>query len=86
MSNLAERTVKTEPIFDGRVIKVRVDDVVLPNGAMSKREIVNHPGAVLLLLLLMRGKLCFVEQYRKALEKAIIEIPAGKLEPGENLR
>ena len=43
MSNLAERTVKTEPIFDGRVIKVRVDDVVLPNGAMSKREIVNHP-------------------------------------------
>lgn len=46
MSNLAERTVKTEPIFDGRVIKVRVDDVVLPNGAMSKREIVNHPGAV----------------------------------------
>ena len=85
MSNLAERTVKTEPIFDGRVIKVRVDDVVLPNGAMSKREIVNHPGAVIIAIT-DEGKIVLVEQYRKALEKAIIEIPAGKLEPGENLR
>ena len=58
MSNLAERTVKTEPIFDGRVIKVRVDDVVLPNGAMSKREIVNHPGAVILLLLMRENCAC----------------------------
>ncbi|MEC2916513.1 NUDIX hydrolase, partial [Bacillus cereus] len=83
MSNLAERTVKTEPIFDGRVIKVRVDDVVLPNGAMSKREIVNHPGAVAIIAITDEGKIVIVEQYRKALEKAIIEIPAGKLEPGE---
>ncbi len=83
MSNLAERTVKTEPIFDGRVIKVRVDDVVLPNGAMSKREIVNHPGAVAIIAITDEGKIVLVEQYRKALEKAIIEIPAGKLEPGE---
>ena len=83
MSNRAERTVKTEPIFDGRVIKVRVDDVVLPNGAMSKREIVNHPGAVAIIAITDEGKIVLVEQYRKALEKAIIEIPAGKLEPGE---
>ncbi|MGE6364635.1 NUDIX domain-containing protein [Bacillus paramycoides] len=83
MSNLAERTVKTEPIFDGRVIKVRVDDVVLPNGEMSKREIVNHPGAVAIIAITDEGKIVLVEQYRKALEKAIVEIPAGKLEPGE---
>ncbi|MBO1624677.1 NUDIX hydrolase [Bacillus arachidis] len=83
MSNLAERTVATEPIFDGKVIKVRVDDVVLPNGEMSKREIVNHPGAVAIIAVTDEEKLVLVEQYRKALEKEIVEIPAGKLEPGE---
>lgn len=83
MSNLTERTITTEPIFDGRVIKVRVDEVVLPNGEVSKREIVNHPGAVAIIALTDEGKLVLVEQYRKALEKAIVEIPAGKLEAGE---
>ncbi|AWC33684.1 MULTISPECIES: NUDIX hydrolase [Bacillus cereus group] len=83
MSNLAERTVATEPIFDGKVIKVRVDEVVLPNGEMSKREIVNHPGAVAIIAITDEGKIVLVEQYRKALEKEIVEIPAGKLEPGE---
>ncbi|MDM5189802.1 NUDIX hydrolase [Bacillus sp. DX4.1] len=83
MSNLAERTIATEPIFDGRVIKVRVDEVVLPNGEMSKREIVNHPGAVAIIAVTDEGKIVLVEQYRKALEKEIVEIPAGKLEPGE---
>ena len=53
---------------------------------MSKREIVNHPGAVAIIAITDEGKIVLVEQYRKALEKAIIEIPAGKLEPGENLR
>ncbi|WP_459499604.1 NUDIX hydrolase [Bacillus sp. C1] len=83
MSNLAERTVATESIFDGKVIKVRIDDVVLPNGEMSKREIVNHPGAVAIIAVTDEGKIVLVEQYRKALEKEIVEIPAGKLEPGE---
>ncbi|MDM5156286.1 NUDIX hydrolase [Bacillus sp. DX1.1] len=83
MSNLAERTIATEPIFDGRVIKVRVDEVVLPNGEISKREIVNHPGAVAIIAVTDEGKIVLVEQYRKALEKEIVEIPAGKLEPGE---
>ncbi|EMA6341446.1 NUDIX hydrolase [Bacillus cytotoxicus] len=83
MSNLAERTVATEPVFDGKVIKVRVDEVVLPNGEMSKREIVNHPGAVAIIAITDEGKIVLVEQYRKALEKDIVEIPAGKLEPGE---
>ncbi|MBY0597445.1 NUDIX hydrolase [Bacillus bingmayongensis] len=83
MSNLAERTVATEPIFDGKVIKVRVDEVVLPNGEVSKREIVNHPGAVAIIAVTDEEKIVLVEQYRKALEKEIVEIPAGKLEPGE---
>lgn len=79
-----QRTIATEPIFDGRVIKVRVDEVVLPNGEISKREIVNHPGAVAIIAVTDEGKIVLVEQYRKALEKEIVEIPAGKLEPGKN--
>ncbi|ENQ3078862.1 NUDIX hydrolase [Bacillus sp. WLY-B-L8] len=83
MSNLEERTVATEPIFDGRIIKVRVDEVVLPNGETSKREIVKHPGAVAIIAITDDEKIVLVEQYRKAMEKTLIEIPAGKLEPGE---
>ncbi|MCP1125014.1 ADP-ribose pyrophosphatase [Bacillus sp. AFS018417] len=83
MSNLEERTIATEPIFDGRVIKVRVDEVVLPNGETSKREIVKHPGAVAIIAITDDEKIVLVEQYRKAMEKALVEIPAGKLEQGE---
>ncbi|MDC2863583.1 NUDIX hydrolase [Bacillus sp. BP-3] len=83
MSNLEERTVATEPIFDGRVIKVRVDEVVLPNGETSKREIVKHPGAVAIIAITDDEKIVLVEQYRKAMEKELVEIPAGKLEQGE---
>ncbi|MGF9963010.1 NUDIX hydrolase [Bacillus rhizoplanae] len=83
MSNLEERTIATEPIFDGRVIKVRVDEVVLPNGETSKREIVKHPGAVAIIAITDDEKIVLVEQYRKAMEKVLVEIPAGKLEQGE---
>lgn len=83
MSNLEERTVATEPIFDGRIIKVRVDEVVLPNGETSKREIVTHPGAVAIIAITDDEKIVLVEQYRKAMEKELVEIPAGKLEQGE---
>ena len=83
MGNLEERTIATEPIFDGRVIKVRVDEVVLPNGETSKREIVKHPGAVAIIAITDDEKIVLVEQYRKAMEKALVEIPAGKLEQGE---
>ena len=83
MSNLEERTVATEPIFDGRVIKVRVGEVVLPNGETSKREIVKHPGAVAIIAITDDEKIVLVEQYRKAMEKELVEIPAGKLEQGE---
>jgi len=78
-----EKTTATQPIYDGRIIQVRVDDVVLPNGASSKRELVKHPGAVAVIAVTDEGKIVLVEQYRKAMEKALVEIPAGKLEQGE---
>jgi ADP-ribose pyrophosphatase len=83
MTKFEEKTVATAPIFKGRIIEVQVDTVTLPNGEQSKREIVKHPGAVGIIPITHDGKLIVVEQYRKALERTIVEIPAGKLEPGE---
>lgn len=83
MSNFVERIVKIELIFDGRVIKVCVDDVVLLNGVMSKCEIVNYFGVVVIIVIIDEGKIVFVEQYCKVFEKVIIEILVGKLEFGE---
>ena len=77
-----EVTIKTDPIYEGRVISLQVDEVRLPNGETAVREIVKHPGAVALIAL-YEGKMIVVEQYRKPLEKSQVEIPAGKLEPGE---
>lgn len=78
-----EKTIKSEPIYDGRIIKVKKDVVVLPNGETSIRELVVHPGAVGIIPITADGKLIVVEQYRKPLERSLVEIPAGKLEPGE---
>lgn len=83
MKKFAEKTIKTEQIFAGRMINLQVDDVLLPDGNESKREIIKHPGAVAIIPITDDGKIVFVEQYRKPLEKSIVEIPAGKLETDE---
>ncbi|WP_134683213.1 NUDIX domain-containing protein [Brevibacillus migulae] len=80
---LAEPTIASETIYEGKVITVKVDDVRLPNGKTAKREIVKHQGAVAVLPLTDDGKMVVVRQFRKALERTILEIPAGKLEKGE---
>ena len=81
--HLYEKTIASQPIYDGRIIKVKVDEVLLPNGNTAKREIVNHQGAVAVLPLTDDGKMVVVRQFRKPLECTIVEIPAGKLEIGE---
>jgi len=83
MKKFEEKTIQSTPIFSGKIISLKVDDVLLPNGKEGKREIINHPGAVAVIAITNEGKLVLVEQYRKALERSIIEIPAGKLERGE---
>jgi ADP-ribose pyrophosphatase len=83
MKKFEEVTVKTEPIFQGKIISLQVDHVRLPNGETATREIVKHPGAVAVLAI-VDDKMLVVEQYRKPLEKSQIEIPAGKLDPGED--
>jgi ADP-ribose pyrophosphatase len=84
MNRLEEKTIKSDKIFTGRVISLQVDEVELPNGQTSKREIIKHPGAVAILPITNDGKIVMVEQFRKALERTLVEIPAGKLEKGEN--
>ncbi len=83
MNKFEEKTIKTEQIFTGKVLSLQVDDVELPNGKYSKRELIKHPGAVAVIAITDENKIVMVEQYRKALEQSIVEIPAGKLEPGE---
>ncbi len=83
MKKFEEKTTDTSSIYEGKVISLKVDTVSLPDGNTSKRELIKHPGAVAIIPITKEGKIIFVEQYRKALEKSIIEILAGKLEPGE---
>lgn len=72
-----EKTIKSELIYDGKVTKYIVEDVLLPNGKQSKREIVRHDGAAAIIAFTDDQKLLLVKQYRKAIEKISIEIPAG---------
>lgn len=83
-NDYSEKTITTETIFAGKVIKVEVANIELPNGKTATREIVRHKGAVGILAITEENKIILVKQYRKALEQTIIEIPAGKLESGEN--
>lgn len=78
-----EVTISSETIYEGRIIDVKKDQVRLPNGKNGTRELVKHPGAVGIIPITTDGRLIVVEQYRKPLERSIVEIPAGKLEPGE---
>ncbi|WP_101844156.1 NUDIX domain-containing protein [Halobacillus sp. Marseille-P3879] len=84
MRKFEEVTTDSQEIYKGKIVHLNVDTVTLPDGNTSKREIIKHPGAVAVIAQKDDGRIIFVEQYRKALEKSIIEIPAGKLEEGED--
>lgn len=71
-------------IFQGKIIKVRVDTVELPNGKESTRECVEHPGAVAVIARDDQDRICMVRQYRYPVGDMLWEIPAGKLSPGED--
>lgn len=79
-----EKTVTRTEIFKGHIFTVAVDDVLLPDGNMAKRELIFHRGAVCVLAVTPEDKIILVKQYRKAIEKVSYEIPAGKLEVGES--
>ena len=78
-----EKTVSSDIKYNGRIIDVRVDTVLMPDGKKAYRDIVDHPGGVGVVPITDAGEIILVRQYRKAIEKAIYEIPAGKLDSGE---
>jgi ADP-ribose pyrophosphatase len=84
LKDLTEKTIGQEQIYSGRIIDLVIEEVVLPDGKTSKREIIKHPGAVAIIAMTNDNKIVMVRQYRKALNRTIIEIPAGKLEKGED--
>lgn len=78
-----ERTISSKSIYEGRVVKLRVDTVELPGDRTSTREIVEHRGAVVIAALDGEGNVLLVRQYRKPVEQELLELPAGTLDPGE---
>ena len=79
-----EKTLSTKDIFKGKVFSVHVDDIELPDGSRSFREIVEHSGGVCVAALTEDDELFFVRQFRYPYKKVLLELPAGKLEKGED--
>lgn len=79
------KTISSKHIYRGKILSLRVDEVLLPDGRESAREVVEHSGGVAILALTQNNEVYFVRQYRHPVDENLLEIPAGKLEPGENL-
>lgn len=82
-AHLIERGLTQESVYRGKMLKIRVDTVALPNGEIAQREIVEHPGAVAMIPVTEEGKVVLVRQFRYPINRVTLEIPAGKLEWGE---
>ncbi len=80
----SERLLRSQRIYEGRVVSLRTDEVELPSGRRAVREIVEHRGAVAVVPLI-DGDVLLVRQFRAAVGRALLEIPAGSVEPGETL-
>ncbi|HKU46415.1 MAG TPA: NUDIX hydrolase [Burkholderiales bacterium] len=83
MKDLTEHFVEGSRVFDGNLLKVHRDTVRLPDGTQGTREYIRHPGAVAVVALFEDGTVLLERQFRYPNQRVFIEIPAGKLEPGE---
>lgn len=81
---LKETFVSRQEIFHGRIVDLRVDTVRLPNGHLTTREVIDHPGGVAFVAIDENDNVLTVKQYRYAFQTVLEEIPAGKLERGED--
>lgn len=82
--DFTEKTLTSEYVYKGKVIDVRRDDIEVSNGHKSVREVVEHSGGVTMLAVKDNGNVLFVKQFRYPIKEVSIELPAGKLEIGEN--
>lgn len=83
--HLIERALASDEVFRGSFLAVVRDRVRLPNGEVSSREYIRHPGAVVVIPFLVSGKILFERQYRHPLGRVFIELPAGKIDAGEDI-
>ena len=81
--HLIETTVRQETLYRGLIVNVRRDEALLPDGKPCTREVAEHPGGVCVAALTEENELLFVRQYRYPHGEVLLELPAGKLEPGE---
>ena len=82
---MAEETLSSEVVFDGRAIKVRVDTVRKPGGRQTTREIVEHSPVIVVVAVDADDNVLLVKQFRKPVEKELLEIPAGGIDEGEDI-
>ena len=80
---MGERTLSSQLIYDGRAVKLRVDTVRMTSGRETTREIVEHSDCVAIVAIDDSNNILLVNQFRKSVEKELLEIPAGGIEPGE---
>ena len=80
IADMEEKTLSSTPIFDGKVLHVRLDGISLPNGSEATREYCHHNGAVCVIPITNEGDVVCVRQYRYPFHDALLEIPAGKLD------
>ena len=80
---LEEKTLSSQLIYEGRAVKLRVDTVQMPSGRKTTREIVEHSDCVAIVAVDADGNVLLVNQFRKPVEKELLEIPAGGIDPGE---
>lgn len=81
--DFTEKTLNSQTVYDGKIIKVLKDDVEISDGHKSFREVVKHSGGVVILAI-NKGKVLFVKQFRYPMKEVLLELPAGKLEYGED--
>lgn len=84
-SDFSESTLSSKAVYDGGLLHVREAQVRLRDGSEARREYIEHPGAVIIIAELDDGHLVMERQYRYALKTHLIELPAGKIEPGEDM-
>jgi ADP-ribose pyrophosphatase len=82
--HLIEQCIESEQVWKGKLLDVRRDRVRLPDGSEGVREYITHPGAVVIIPVLPDGRLIFERQYRYPVERVMLELPAGKIDPDED--
>ena len=81
--DLYEKPLSSNRLFEGKIINLRRDEVMLPSGRTATREVVEHPGAVAIVPITKAGQVILVRQFRHPIGQVILEVPAGKLDQSE---